>query len=113
MTYYLGRCGYGLGDLARSIERLGRALRLDLHPVCQPSAHYVLGLSHYGRCQNARAIREFEWCLEHDVQGLVAKWKVLTGLVNASKALGQQRDVERYSKMLRGTERQGDLKLRA
>jgi tetratricopeptide (TPR) repeat protein len=111
--YYLGRCCYDLGDLEKARESLEKALMLELDPVYQPSAHYVLGLTYHWRGQNARAIQEFEWCLEHDAQGLVAKWKVLTALVEASKALGLEKDVERYSKMLQRADRRGDLKLRA
>jgi tetratricopeptide (TPR) repeat protein len=99
--YYLGRCCYDLGDLDRAKDSLREALKLDLQPVCKPSAHYVLGLAYFWLGQSAWAVPEFEWCLEHDTQRLVQKWKVLTALVNAAKALGIQKDVDRYSKMLR------------
>jgi tetratricopeptide (TPR) repeat protein len=109
--YYLGRCYYDVGELARSTELLNKALALDLHLAYRPSAHYVVGLSYHWQGQNARAIPEFEWCLENDPQGSVAKWKVLTALVNSSTALGLEKDAERYSKMLRHVERHGDAQL--
>ncbi len=108
--YYLGRCYYDLGDLAESVKVLVEALMLDLHPIYQPSSHYVLGLAYRWQGQNARAISEFEWCLEHDNQALVAKWKILTGLLEASEALGLSKDAERYSRMLKATERTHDAK---
>lgn len=98
--YYLGRCRYDLGDLDGAKQALRDALTLDLHPVYQPSAHYVLGLIHYHQGQHAWAIREYEWCLEHDGRGLVQKPKLLTALVMASRALGMDKEAERYSKML-------------
>lgn len=112
VLYYLGRCCYDLGSLEKAKEYLQEALKLDLHPVYQPSAHYVLGLAYQWKGQHAWAIREFEWCLEHDIEGRVAKWKVLTALANASKAVGQERDAERYSKMLRGLPRRSDARAR-
>lgn len=109
--YYLGRCCYDLGDLDKARESLEKALILDLHPTYQPSAHYVLGLTYHWRGQNARAISEFEWCLEHDKEHRVAKWKILTGLLNASKALGLNENASRYSKMLRSVKRTRDARL--
>lgn len=100
--YYLGRCCYDLGDLGKSRQCLCEALRLDLHPVFQPSAHYVLGLCYQWQGQPAWAVREFEWCLEHDAQGLVEKRKVLAALVTSLTAVGMEEDAARYSKVLRG-----------
>jgi tetratricopeptide (TPR) repeat protein len=103
--YYLGRCCYDLGHLARAKDALREALQLDLRPVYQPSAHYVLGLAHHWTGQSAWAIPEFEWCLQHDKNDLVKKWKVLTALVNVYKALGQEKQAERYSLMLKEADR--------
>lgn len=108
--YYLGRCCYDLGDLDAAREYLERALAIDLHPVYQPSAHYVLGLAYHWQGQNARAIREFEWCLDHDREQRVAKWKVLTGLLNASKTVGLMDDANRYSKLLKSERHVRDAK---
>lgn len=100
VLYYLGRCRYDLGDLEGAKQALRQALALDLHPVYQPSAHYMLGLIHYHQGQPAWAIREYEWCMEHDGRGLVQKPKLLTALVMATRALGMDKEAERYSKML-------------
>jgi tetratricopeptide (TPR) repeat protein len=101
--YYLGRSCYDLGDLGRAKEFLRQALALDLRPLYQPGAHYVLGLCYHWQGQYARAIQELEWCIEHDDNELVPKWKVLTAVINALKALGLEREAERYSEVLRET----------
>lgn len=98
--HYLGRCYYDLGDLQLSENCFREALDLGLRPPYQPGAHYYLGLIYYAQRRYAWAIREFEWCLEHDVQGRVPRKYVLTWIINASKKLGQAKDAERYSKML-------------
>jgi tetratricopeptide (TPR) repeat protein len=98
--YYLGRCCYDLGDLDKAKESFVNALALDLDPMFQPSGHYILGLCYHWQGQEARAISEFEWCLEHDEQGLVAKWKTLTALVNSLKALGMDDKAKEYSKQI-------------
>jgi tetratricopeptide (TPR) repeat protein len=102
VLYYLGRSRCDLGDLEGAKQAFREALAGDLHHVYQPSAHYTLGLIHYWQGQHAWAIREYEWCLEHDTRSLVQKEKVLTGLVLASKALGMEEETERYSRMLHG-----------
>jgi hypothetical protein len=99
--YYLGRCCYDLGDLDKSKQSLLEALALNLDSVHVPSAHYVLGLIHHWQGRDAWAIREFEWCLEHDNRDLVPKQKLLTALVQSSKALGLDADADRYSRMSR------------
>jgi tetratricopeptide (TPR) repeat protein len=101
VLYYLGRCCYDLGALEKAQASLREALTLNLHPLYQPGAHYVLGLSYHWRGQNARAAEEYRWCLENDTKGLVPKRSVLTALVDASKALGMQDETARYSEMLR------------
>ncbi len=101
VLYYLGRCCYDLGALEKAQASLREALTLDLHPLYQPGAHYVLGLSYHWRGQNARAVEEYRWCLENDAKGLLPKRSVLTALVDASKALGMEDEAARYSAMLR------------
>jgi len=101
VLYYLGRCLCDLGDPANSASSLCQALALDLDAVYQPSAHYVLGIAFHAQGESARAVPELEWCLQHDVRGLVARWRVLAALVQASKALAQEKDADRYAKMLR------------
>jgi tetratricopeptide (TPR) repeat protein len=103
--YYLGRCRYDLGDTNGAAESLRRALSLDLRSLYQPSAHYILGLCYHRQGQAARAVQEFEWCLQHDEKGLVPKWKVLTALINALSALGQDQQADQYSKILQDTPR--------
>lgn len=101
--YYLGRCRYDSGDIEGAKQSLEEAIAAGLRPLYEPSAHYVLGLCHNGQQQHARAVREFEWCLQHDKAELVQRWKVLTALVTALKSLGQETEAERYSRILRQT----------
>lgn len=77
------------------------ALALQLHPEYQPSAHYTLGLTYHWCGQNARAIEEYRWCMENDTKARVPKRFVLTALVEACKALGQEDEAAKYSEMLR------------
>lgn len=98
--YYLARCRYDLGNLEGAKQAFRDALGSDLHPVYQPSAHYMLGLIHYHQGQHAWAIREYEWCLEHDHAQREPRAKVLTGLVLAYRALGMESEAQRYSNML-------------
>lgn len=99
--YYLGRCCYDIGDLECAKDSLCRSLTLDLDPDYQPMAHYVLGLSHHWTGQSARAVSEFEWCLQHDERGLVEKRNVLTALIAALKTLRMDDVADRYTKELR------------
>lgn len=103
VLYCLGRCRYDIGDLGGAQEALREALGLSLHPEYEPSAHYVLGLTHHWRGQNARAIEEYRWCLENDKRSRVPKRFALMALVEACKALGQEDQVAKYSEMLHGT----------
>lgn len=98
--YYLGRCRYDLGNLEGAKQAFRDALGSDLHPVYHPSAHYMLGLIHYHQGQHAWAIREYEWCLDHDEPRRQQRAKALTGLVLAYRALGMESEAQRYSNML-------------
>ena len=98
--YYLARCDYELRDFERSKQCFREALELNLDPVYQASAHYLLGQIHYAQGQYAWALRELEWCLENDTQGSVPRAHILRGLAAASTALGLVGDAEKYSKML-------------
>jgi tetratricopeptide (TPR) repeat protein len=110
IQYYLGRCSYNLGDLTRSIRALEEALSGNLHCEWVPSAHYILGLAHHWREEYARALLQFEWCIEHDQDGRVAKWKVLTALVNTLKALGMKHEAAKYASLLKSTPHVADQK---
>jgi len=99
--YYVGRCCYDMGDLEAAKDYLRRSLSLELDTDYQPVAHYVLGLAYYWTGQSAWASPEFQWCLENDKSEFVKKWKVLTALMNASKALGLEEDAEKYARMLK------------
>ena len=56
--YYLARCYYELRDFERSKQCFREALELNLDPVYQASAHYLLGLIHYaqGQCRDRRLL---------------------------------------------------------
>lgn len=104
-SYYLGRCAYDLGKLGEAIKCFQSALALGLDPFYQPSAHYVLGLSYHQQGQYTQSIQELKYCLRHDSEAHVPKWKVLSALVSASKALGLVADSEQYSEMLEAATR--------
>lgn len=98
--YYLGLCYYKLGDLFNAKDSLRKALGLDLDADYEPDAHYVLGLAYYWSGQSARAVPELEWCLQNDREERSKRSVVITALVSAYKALGQENEVERFSRML-------------
>lgn len=101
--YHLGRSCYDLGDLQKAQQSLLEALRLELDPVHCPGAHYVLGLSYHWRGQSARAVEELKWCLDNDAEERVPRRYVLSAIVDACKALGQDAEAAKYSAMLRST----------
>ena len=102
VLYHLGRCCYRLGKLVEAGEHLLAALAFDnLSPGLRADAHYTLGLSYRWRGQAARALEQFRWCLENDKKPTISRRSVLTGIVDAYKALGQDDEAARYSEMLR------------
>jgi tetratricopeptide (TPR) repeat protein len=100
VSYCLGKCYYKLGKYDQAKHWLQQALTVALDPDYQADTHYHLGLTYYRLGQAARAREQFEWCLEHGQDHGVPIDYILTGLVNASRALGLEKDVERYSKLI-------------
>ncbi len=101
VLYHLGRCCYRLGKLVEAGEHLRAALTFDdLSPGIRADAHYTLGLTYRWRGQAARALEQFLWCLENDKKPTISRRPVLTGIVDAYKALGQDDEAARYSEML-------------
>ena len=103
VSYCLGKCCYKLGEFERAEHFLLRSLQYNLEVNYAADAHYHLGMAYYRQFKHAWAVQEFDWCLNYDASRQVPRAYVLTGLINASKALGLERDVTRYSEMLRQT----------
>ena len=101
VLHCLGRCCYELRRFEDAGRYLQEALSLGLPANHESDAHYTLGLSYRWRGQNARAIEQFRWCLDKDRNGAVPRRYLLTALVEACKALGQDGEAARYSEMLR------------
>jgi tetratricopeptide (TPR) repeat protein len=101
VQYCLGKCCYKLDDFVAAAFHLERALEKNLDPAYKADAHYHLGLAYQRQDQFARAIEQFTWCLEHDVEHQVPHKYVLRALRNAYDGLGLDAEVSRYDTILR------------
>jgi len=98
---YLGASYFGVKDLEKSKQCFLNSLKLELDSTYRSKAHYFLGSIYYAEGNFAWAKQEFEESLSQGVSGGFADQDTYEYLKLASKALGLETEVERYSQLLK------------
>jgi tetratricopeptide (TPR) repeat protein len=98
VAYYLGLCSLKLGKSAEAKERFQEVLRTGGRTDLTTMAHLYLGNIYFDEAAYAKALMEFEWCLNNGEGGPTKKY-LYKWLAVTAKALGMRGDAQRYEKL--------------
>lgn len=99
ILHNLGVCYLKIGEPDQAKGKFLETLKSGALGAYIASTHYYLGIIYSREGASAKALQEFELCLDHADEGQIPKQNIYSWLAAVSHDLGLKSDAERYERL--------------